>query len=146
MTARDNYHATVVILGRHGVLIAGPSGAGKTTLALDLIERWKADGAFASLVADDQVWLSAHSRRLVAEAPEEIAGLAEIRGFGPAAMRNESMTVVDLVIKLVPEEDVPRYREYGFMTLLGVYLPKMDLSVTPPGAAVRAITAFLRAN
>ena len=56
-------HATCVALDGAGVLLRGPSGSGKSDLALRLI-----DGG-ARLVADDQVALSAEAGRLVARAP-----------------------------------------------------------------------------
>ncbi|RWH23488.1 MAG: HPr kinase/phosphorylase, partial [Mesorhizobium sp.] len=34
----ENIHATAILIGDRGVLITGPSGAGKTTLALTLID------------------------------------------------------------------------------------------------------------
>lgn len=69
-------HATAVAIDGWAVLIVGRSGAGKSDLALRLIDRG------AVLVADDQVELTAAAGRLVASAPETIAGRIEVRGIG----------------------------------------------------------------
>ena len=79
----DNFHASAVVLGDRGIVIAGASGAGKTQLALALISHARSFGLFARLVADDQILLSAHDGRLVCAAPATIAGLVEVRGVGP---------------------------------------------------------------
>ena len=47
-----NHHGSAVILGDRGVLIRGRAGAGKTTLALSLVETCRATGGFARLVSD----------------------------------------------------------------------------------------------
>ena len=69
-------HATCVAIGDRAVLLCGPSGSGKSDLALRLI-----DGG-AQLVADDQVVLRAEGGRIVARAPEALAGRMEVRGIG----------------------------------------------------------------
>ena len=56
-------HGTTVEIAGQAVLIRGPSGSGKSDLALRLI-----DGG-AQLVADDQTELSPRDGRLVASAP-----------------------------------------------------------------------------
>lgn len=68
-----------------GALLLAPSGSGKSALALELIETcpWRR----TALIADDAVLLSARDGWVFARAPEKIAGLIEIRGFGPASVR-----------------------------------------------------------
>jgi serine kinase of HPr protein (carbohydrate metabolism regulator) len=46
-------HATALVVGTTGLLITGPSGAGKTTLALRLIALARSRGLYADLIADD---------------------------------------------------------------------------------------------
>lgn len=105
--APANRHASLVIAGESGVLITGPSGSGKTELALAFMAHCTAHGRFARLVSDDQVFLSAAAGRLIGRAPPTIAGLAEARGFGPAAIAHQSRAVVDLVVRLVAAEAAP---------------------------------------
>ena len=69
-------HGTCVAIDGCAVLLRGPSGSGKSDLALRLI-----DGG-ARLVADDRAEISLRQRRLVVNAPPEIAGLIEVRGLG----------------------------------------------------------------
>lgn len=71
-----NIHASCVAIGNKGVLLLGKSGAGKSDLALRLID----DGA--RLVADDRVLLFLKNGTLNARAPDTIRGLLEIRGVG----------------------------------------------------------------
>ena len=122
-----NFHGTAFILGDRGVLVRGRSGAGKTALALSLIERCAARGRFASLVADDQVFLRAHGGRLVCAVPESIAGLAEFRGLGPCRMPFEPKMVVDLVVDLVERGSAPRYPEEDVIVLMGCRIPFLAL-------------------
>lgn len=65
----------VAIEGR-GILISGPSGSGKSSLALELIDRG------ARLIGDDGVVVSARAGRLHASPPAETEGLIEIRNVG----------------------------------------------------------------
>lgn len=95
-------HATCVAIGRKGALLRGPPGSGKSDLALRLIAEPAPEGQHpAYLVADDQVALSLENGRLVARAPQPIAGLLEIRGVGirrvPSALEAEAALIVDLV-------------------------------------------------
>jgi len=122
-----NFHGTAFILGDKGVLVRGRSGAGKTTLALALIEMWSGSGRFARLVADDQVFLQAHGGRLVCAAPETIAGLAEFRGLGPRRSVFEAKMVADLVVDLVERGSAPRYPEEDTIVLEGCHVPLLVL-------------------
>jgi len=87
-------HATCVAVDGRGVLITGPSGSGKSSLALALM----AHGA--RLVADDRVTLSRREGALWATCPEAIRGMIEARGIGllhAAALEGAEVVVaVDL--------------------------------------------------
>ena len=61
-------HATCIAVDGLGVLLRGPSGSGKSDLALRLI-----DGG-AMLIADDQVVLEAIGGVLFARPPDILAG------------------------------------------------------------------------
>jgi hypothetical protein len=89
-----NIHASCVTIGRHGVLILGDSGAGKSDLALRLID----DGA--KLVADDRVELYCARGALCARAPKSIAGLIEVRGLGVIALPRRKTVTLALTVKL----------------------------------------------
>lgn len=75
--AAEQHHASAVSVAGRGLLIVGAPGVGKTTLALEMV------ALGAMLIADDRVIISTHQdRELVLSAPGNIAGLAEVRGFG----------------------------------------------------------------
>jgi hypothetical protein len=107
MTRSINIHATCVRLGRHGILLIGKSGSGKSDLALRLIARG------AKLVADDRCDISVERNRLVARAPRSIEGLLEVRGVGivPVAHARsaEIALVADLSGTVVRLPSTPRY-------------------------------------
>ena len=136
-------HATAVVLGDRGVLVAGPSGSGKSALALALVEKTRASGRFARLVSDDQVFLSAHQGRLVCHAPSTIAGLVEVRGLGPVPVEHEVAAAVDLLVRLVPANEMQRLPEADSELLLGCSVPRLMLAEREVGAAVPAILAVL---
>lgn len=141
---RVNLHANVVIAGRTGVLILGPSGAGKSSLALSVIEMMRTQRRFAALVADDRIWVEVVNGRLVAEVPQPIAGLVEIRGFGPSPIAHESRAIVDCVVCLVPQSQAPRLAGQDVAeTIPGVALPRLDLAEGDAAGAARALLAWL---
>ncbi len=111
MKARQNIHATGIVLGGTGVLLRGPSGSGKSLLALDLMDRWEARGLEARLVSDDRVEIEAADGQLSMHAAPNIAGLIELRGRGIVTRPHVERAAVHLVIDLVdtlermPEED-----------------------------------------
>lgn len=86
-------HATAIVVGETGLLITGPSGTGKSLLALRCLAAARAGGHHAALVADDSVILDASGGRVVMRCPPPIAGLAEIRGTGlvEVAYRNAAL-------------------------------------------------------
>ena len=69
-------HGTAVALNSAGLLITGQAGAGKSSLALELM------ALGASLVADDQVVLTRKPEGLLMSAPTTLKGKIEARGIG----------------------------------------------------------------
>jgi HPr Serine kinase C-terminal domain len=92
--AEANIHASCVAIGRHGVLLLGKSGAGKSDLVLRLIDQG------AVLVADDRVILWTRNSVLHARAPQTIKGLLEIRGLGIVALPARAKVRVSLAVRL----------------------------------------------
>ncbi len=72
----ETRHASCVSINGAGVMIAGPSGSGKSDLALRLIDRG------ALLVSDDYVDLSRGDSEILLAAPGKISGKIEIRSLG----------------------------------------------------------------
>ncbi len=94
-------HATALILGEFGLLLRGPSGAGKTTLALMLIDQATARGMFACLIGDDRVGLQSSGSRLVARPHPAIAGRIEKRWEGVEMAQYEPAGVIHAVVDIV---------------------------------------------
>lgn len=106
-------HASSVSLDDQGVLIAGPSGSGKSDLALRLIDQG------ARLIADDQCELRVENERLFVTAPASIEGLIEVRYVGLLTMPFVPAAPVALYIELVTEETgLPRLPESNTIFLL----------------------------
>lgn len=122
---------TCVSIGGHGVLLRGPSGSGKSDLALRLIE----DGA--ALVADDQIDLTARGDRLIASAPAAIRGMLEVRGLGILRVDPLDSVELSIVIDLVAPEEVPRMPEPLRVEMLGVALPVFKLLSFEPSAPAK---------
>lgn len=141
--APTNLHATAIVAGECGILVTGRSGAGKSALAVTVVDMARARGHFAALVSDDQVWLEQRNGRLVAEAPDPIAGLLELRGYGPAPMAFERRAIVDRLVTLVDPASAPRYRDGACETVLGISLPRLALPERNAEASARAIVAWL---
>ncbi len=120
-TPERNIHATAVILDGRGILIMGPSGAGKTDLAIRLID------AGGALVADDRVLVRLEDGRAVARAPGEIAGKMEVRGFGIIDLPHEVEAAIDLIVDLKPRRDIERMPEPATRDVEGVSVPVIDL-------------------
>lgn len=115
-------HGTTVALAGDGVLLRGPSGSGKSDLALRLI-----DGG-ARLVADDQTELARTPDGLVARSPASIAGKMEVRGVGVMRVPTVPSVLVRLVVDLVPTDWVERLPEPQFCEYLQCSLPLLALA------------------
>lgn len=97
IVSSETLHASCVAIGEHAVLIEGRSGAGKSDLALRLIDRG------AALVSDDYTVLMRSARKLLATPPATIAGKIEVRGLGILDMPYRDRVAVSLLVELVDE-------------------------------------------
>jgi len=87
-------HATCVELGGAGIVLLGPSGSGKSDLALRLIDRG------ARLVADDQLAVERQGDRLLGRPAAALAGLLEVRGFGIVKLPWQAVCPLGLAVGL----------------------------------------------
>jgi len=115
-------HGTTVALEGAGVLLRGPSGSGKSDLALRLI-----DGG-ARLVADDQTELRCAADGVIARSPASIAGRMEVRGVGILRVPTVPSATLRLVIDLVAPDRVERLPEPQFCEYLQSSLPLLALA------------------
>ena len=122
-------HATAVIHGESGVLILGPSGSGKSALALALMARASGAGAFGALIGDDRIYVRKSDDRLVAWGAANMAGIIERRTAGLMEVRHERAAIVRLAVEL-SERGHQRPRmpdDHDGVTVGGVRLPRLAL-------------------
>lgn len=126
-------HASAVLVGARAVLIRGASGAGKSRLALGLLQA--ADNGllpFVRLVADDRAHVEAvHGRLMVRPAPV-LAGLIEVRGLGIRRLPHEPVAVVGAVIDLTdsPTDRLPDPAATR-VEVEGISLPRLAVAGAP---------------
>lgn len=121
-------HASCVAMRGVGVLIAGPSGSGKSDLALRLIDRG------ALLVSDDYTLLHAEGGVLHATAPATIAGRIEVRGIGIV----DRPTVLSVPVALFVEAGRPeRMPEPGTKSIAGIAIPAYTLALLEASAPAK---------
>jgi HPr kinase/phosphorylase len=136
MSAPRLVHGTAVAIDGEALLLRGPPGAGKSDLALRLI-----DGG-ARLVADDQVELRRRGERIWLRAPAVLAGLLEVRGIGILRLEADAEAPLALLIDLVPGEAAERLPQARFETVLG--LPVRRFAVAPFEASAAAKLRLMR--
>ncbi len=128
-------HATAVALKGRAALILGPSGSGKSGLALELM-------AFgAALIADDRVALSRKGAALIASAPARLPAKIEARGVGLLAAELAPPAPVMLAVDL-GRSAVQRLPEQHSVELMGLRLPCVHKTENSPFAA--AILQYLK--
>jgi HPr kinase/phosphorylase len=96
----ERLHATAVKLGPFGVLLLGPAGSGKSSLALDLLFLAREAGWECGLVGDDVIMVDVIDGQLVAKGHDAIAGAIELRGLGIGAIAPVPACVLTHVVRL----------------------------------------------
>ena len=131
----ENLHATSVARDGRAVLLLGPSGSGKSDLALRLIQN-----GFV-LVSDDRTIVRREGDRLIASAPPTIRGKMEVRGLGIIEVEAIDDLPVALAVELVgdmqrmPDESRTR-------TFVSIELPLVSIDATTVSAAAKVALAL----
>eukprot|EP00611_Tribonema_gayanum_P018860 TRINITY_DN32129_c0_g1_i1.p3 TRINITY_DN32129_c0_g1~~TRINITY_DN32129_c0_g1_i1.p3 ORF type:complete len:147 (+),score=38.62 TRINITY_DN32129_c0_g1_i1:425-865(+) len=126
-------HATCVAIDGMGVLLRGPSGSGKSDLALRLIDEG------AQLVSDDYTMLETRGGHLIATAPESIKGMLEVRGLGILPVPAKPRVVIGLIVDLVTDAPIERLPEPDAVTIDGTgALPIPRVRIAPLEASAAA--------
>jgi serine kinase of HPr protein (carbohydrate metabolism regulator) len=121
-----------------GALVEGPSGSGKSDLALRALD------AGWSLVADDRTLLWTCADRLFGRAPDPLVGLMEVRGLGVLATSCRPFAEVRLVVRCVDTVAVDRTPDPAARILLGVELPWVGLAAREASATAKLGRALTR--
>ena len=133
----ETLHASTVALDGRAVLITGPSGSGKSDLALRLLDRG------FTLVSDDQTIVKRDGDRVLATAPPTIAGKMEVRGIGIVEMERTSDVPVALWVELT--SDIQRMPDDSReRPILGVALPLISIDAMPASAPAKVSLALDR--
>jgi serine kinase of HPr protein (carbohydrate metabolism regulator) len=129
-------HATSVAIDGRALLLAGPSGSGKSDLALRLIDRG------ALLISDDYTLLEQREDRLFACTAPTIAGKIEIRGIGieEMAFATEAPVALMLLLDSPPERLPPE--AIGTRTLLDCAIPALPFAPFETSAPIKAELAL----
>jgi hypothetical protein len=131
-----HHQATSVWLDGRGLLIEGPPGSGKSSLALALIDRG------AVLVGDDGVSLERQDDRLFASPVPATRGLLEVRNLGVIALA-PVMGAVPVALILALDREAPRFITEAETTIRhGAVLPLIRLWPDSPVIALRAELAL----
>ncbi|MES3629172.1 MAG: HPr(Ser) kinase/phosphatase [Longimonas sp.] len=144
-------HGSLVDVYGIGLLLSGPSGIGKSEVALDLIERGH------RLVADDVVMVTRRDSSILMGAGTDLVqhfmevrglGLVDIRAmFGIRAIRFQKR--VELVVQMEMADENTSYTRIdmieGTREILGVELPRVRVPITP-GKSVTVICEVIAMN
>ena len=155
VTNSESIHATALASGRRGILLLGPSGSGKSDLALRCLSLETANGILHErfrLVADDRVIIKLRDRpaELVLSAPDTIYGLIEVRGIGIIKLPDELVVSVNEVIALtviitLSSQQLERSPvEQQTMIIQGQAVPHLTLRPFETSAAQKIAIALMR--
>jgi HPr kinase/phosphorylase len=124
-------HGTSVEVKERGILISGTPGSGKSSLALQLIDRG------AILIADDQTILSLEGQELVLHCPLRLKGIMEIRNVGLCSFPVKPKSFLKLCIQICENETIERLPEPMFIKYHGVKVPLLKLNKGDPVGALK---------
>jgi serine kinase of HPr protein (carbohydrate metabolism regulator) len=135
-------HASAVQSGTIGILIRGPSGSGKSRLALDLLLAGRAGQIPATLVVgDDRLYLSVEGGDLMARPPPELSGLIEVRGLGIRRCDFIPQARIGLVVDLAADDAARLPEQKSCTTLIyGIQIQRI-----PVGAGFQPLPLVMAA-
>lgn len=122
MISSKNIHGTALAIEDSGLLILGPSGSGKSDLALRLID------SGATLVADDITICKRENNEIFMFCDDSIKGIIEVRGIGLVKVPYVEGIKLKMVIKLI-DQKIERFPlEKEFYKLLSIKKPLIKIN------------------
>ena len=112
--------ATAISYKKHAILIQGSSGIGKSSLALQLIERG------AILIGDDVVEIYLKNNKLYCKYKEKLKGVIEVRGLGLVSGLKVSRPVPVLCVIRLHKTHTERLPKSKTVLLLNKKIPVFD--------------------
>ena len=135
--SEQTLHATTIAIDGRALLLMGPSGSGKSDLALRLIDRG------AVLVSDDRTVLTVSNGAVLASSPATITGKIEVRGMGILDMPNAHHVPVAMIVRLGgPVERLPL--QETTTTIADVAIPEIALDAFEGSAPIKVEMALRR--
>lgn len=123
-------NVTGVAIGDRALLIEGPPGSGKSSLALALIDRG------AMLIGDDAVLLATRDGVVWAEPPPNTGGLIEVRNVGIVEL---PASAAPIALILVLDPLAPRFpMEIARRRLKAIDVPQLAFRAGDAEQALRA--------
>ncbi|MDC9725074.1 MAG: serine kinase [Gammaproteobacteria bacterium] len=144
-TQLESHHGVLMRVASLGVLIIGPAGVGKSSLALELISQGH------QLIADDVVEFSRQSNLITGYCPPMLEGLLHTRELGLISILTifgqdawQQQQTLDVVISLqstfTPDIKLTAEKTYP---LLGLSFPLLTLSTDNPASLSHRIQCWL---
>ncbi len=124
-------HSTCVEFNGKGVLISGPSGSGKSDLALRLMD------AGGTLVSDDYVELKVENNQIVAHAAPNIQGMIEVRGVGLMKVDYKEHTTLALTLDLKERSIIDRLPDPDEFEFNGIKIPRYNFDAFAQSAVAK---------
>ena len=134
----ETLHASTVAKNGRAVLLTGPSGSGKSDLALRLLDRG------FKLVSDDRTLVRRDGERLIASAPPNIAGKLEIRGIGIVEMERVDNVAIALIVELTNSQIQRLPDDSRERPILGVRVPLISIDAMSASAPSKVALALDR--
>ena len=135
-------HGTSVSIDGEGVLFRGPSGSGKSDLALRVIYHG------GQLVADDQVCMSRRKDQLFISSPPTIRDRIEVRGIGIVNITAQKEAPLVLVMDMFTNKTVSRMPNWKLCNYLDIKVPVVEFAPFETSAHIKVKLAlnFAREN
>ncbi len=142
-------HATTIAVGGRAAIIRGPSGSGKSDLALRCLTQAPSTlvPQPAILVADDQTLVKRDGQTLAVSSPQALQGLLEVRSVGLIRVDFTSPAIAVLCIDLIEDGPIERYPDpWPTTELLGLSVPLLRLRAFEPTAHLKVLLTLKMAS